>query len=147
METNRQPEFDEIKLRERLEELLRQARVLEEVTRAPANLPRVTTPRPALPAHETFLPGSILTTLFRNPKTGRTVSFKREELGELDGMTTTYLLNYYQSQSLFTPDDALICIRGVTASCCATATGARRCSVMKPRRRKPSCAACCNCAC
>ena len=44
METNRQPESDEIKLRERLEELLRQARVLEEVTRAPANLPRVTTP-------------------------------------------------------------------------------------------------------
>jgi hypothetical protein len=106
METNRQPESDEIKLRERLEELLRQARVLEEVTRAPANLPRVTTPRPALPAHETFMPGSILTTLFRNPKTGHTVSFKREELGELDGMTTAYLLNYYQSQSLFTPDDA-----------------------------------------
>jgi stage V sporulation protein K len=106
METNQQPESDEIKLRERLEELLRQARVLAEVTRAPANLPRVTTPRPALPSHETFLPGSILTTLFRNPKTGRTVSFKREELGELDGMTTDYLLNYYQSQSLFTPDDA-----------------------------------------
>src|ERR1035438_5252420 len=106
METNQQPESEEINLRQRLEELLRQARVLAEVTRAPANLPRVTTPRPALPSHETFLPGSILTTLFRNPKTGRTVSFKREELGELDGMTTDYLLDYYQSQSLFTPDDA-----------------------------------------
>ena len=106
METNQQPESDEVKLRERLEELLRQAGVLAEVTKAPANLPRVTTPRPALPSHETFLPGSILTTLFRNPKTGRTVSFKREELGELDGMTTNYLLTYYQSQSLFTPDDA-----------------------------------------
>jgi hypothetical protein len=107
METNQQPESDEIKLRQRLEELLRQARALAEVTRAPANLPRVTAPRPALPTHETFLPGSILTTLFRHPKTGRTVSFKREELGELDGMTTDYLLNYYQSQALFTPDDAL----------------------------------------
>ena len=69
METNQQPESDELKLRERLEELLRQARVLAEVTRAPANLPRATEPRPALPSHETFLPGSILTTLFRNPKT------------------------------------------------------------------------------
>jgi len=106
METNQQPESDAVKLRERLEELLRQAGALEEVTKAPANLPRVTTPRPALPSHETFLPGSILTTLFRNPKTGRTVSFKREDLGELDGMTTNYLLTYYQSQSLFTPDDA-----------------------------------------
>jgi hypothetical protein len=106
METNQQPESDEVKLRERLEELLRQAGALEEVTKAPANLPRVTAPRPALPSHETFLPGSILTTLFRNPKTGRTVSFKREDLGELDGMTTNYLLTYYQSQSLFTPDDA-----------------------------------------
>jgi hypothetical protein len=107
METNQQPESDEIKLRERLEELLRQARVLAEVTRAPANLPRVTAPRPALPSHETLLPGSILTTLFRKPTSGRTVSFKREELGDLDGMTTDYLLNFYQSQSLFTPDDGL----------------------------------------
>jgi stage V sporulation protein K len=106
MDTNQQPESDEIKLRQRLEELLRQSRVLAEVTRAPANLPRVTTPRPALPTHETFLPGSILTTLFRSPRTGRTVSFKREDLGELDGMTTDYLLNFYQSQELFTADDA-----------------------------------------
>jgi hypothetical protein len=107
MDTNQRPESDETKLRERLEEVLRQARVLAEVTRAPANLPRVTTPRPAVPCHVTLLPGSILTTLFRKPKTDRTVSFKREELGELDGMTTDYLLNYYQQQSLFTPDDAL----------------------------------------
>jgi hypothetical protein len=106
METNRQPESDETKLRQRLEELLRQARALAEVTRAPAGLPRVTTPRPALPGHVTLLPGSILTTLFRKPASGRTVAFKREELGELDGMTTDYLLNYYESQSLFTPDDA-----------------------------------------
>ena len=107
METNQQPESDESKLRQRLEELLRQARVLAEVTRAPANLPRVTAPRPALPSHETLLPGSILTTLFRKPTSGRTVSFKREELGDLDEMTTDYLLNFYQSQSLFTTDDAL----------------------------------------
>ena len=78
METNRQPETDDNKLRQRLEELLRQARVLTEVTRAPANLPRAIELRPALPSHETFLPGSILTTLFRSPKSGRTVSFKRE---------------------------------------------------------------------
>ena len=74
METNRQPESDETKLRQQLEEFLRHARVLEDVTRAPANLPRVKEPRAALvPLHESFLPGSILTTLFRNPKTGRTV--------------------------------------------------------------------------
>ena len=41
METNRQPESEEVKLRQQLEEFLRYARVLEEVTRAPANLPRV----------------------------------------------------------------------------------------------------------
>ena len=107
METNRQPESEEVKLRQQLEEFLRYARVLEEVTRAPANLPRVKEASPvAVPLHESFLRGSILTTLFRNPKTSRTVSFKREELAELDGMKSDYLLNYYQSQSLFTPDDA-----------------------------------------
>jgi hypothetical protein len=107
METNRQPESEEAKLRQQLEEFLRYARVLEEVTRTPANLPRVKEASPVVvPLHESFLPGSILTTLFRNPKTSRTVSFKRDELGELDGMTSDYLLNYYQSQSLFTPDDA-----------------------------------------
>jgi stage V sporulation protein K len=107
METNRQPESDESKLRERLTEFLGHARELEEATRAPIDLPRGGgEPRPVVPLHETFLPGSILTTLFRNPKTSRTISFKREELAELDGMTTDYLLNYYQSQSLFAPDDA-----------------------------------------
>jgi stage V sporulation protein K len=106
METNRQPESEEAKLREQLEEFLRYARVLEDVTRAPAGLPRAREIRPVVPVHETFLPGSILTTLFRNPKTGRTTSFKSEDLSQLDGMTTDYLLNYYQSQSLFTPDDA-----------------------------------------
>jgi hypothetical protein len=107
METNRQPESEEIKLRQRLEECLRHARELEERTRAPANLPRVAEdPGVAMPLHQTFVPGSILTTLFRNPKTGRTVSFKREELTELDGMKSDYLLHYYQSQSLFTEDDA-----------------------------------------
>jgi hypothetical protein len=107
METNRQPESEEIKLRQRLEECLRHARELEERTRAPANLPRVAeAPNVTVPLHETFVPGSILTTLFRNPKTGRTVSFKREELSELDGMKSDYLLHYYQSQSLFTEDDA-----------------------------------------
>ncbi len=94
METNRQPESEEVKLRQQLEEFLRYARVLEEVTRAPANLPRVKEASPVVvPLHEAFLPGSILTTLFRNPKTDRTVSFKREELTELDGMTSDYLLN------------------------------------------------------
>jgi hypothetical protein len=107
METNRQPESEEVKLRQQLEEFLRYARVLEEITRAPANLPRVKEASPVIvPLHESLLPGSILTTLFRNPKTSRTVSFKREELAELDGMKSDYLLNYYQSQSLFTPDDA-----------------------------------------
>jgi Cdc6-like AAA superfamily ATPase len=105
METDRQPESEEVKLRQQLEEFLRYARVLEDVTRAPANLPRLKEVRPVMPVRETFLPGSILTTLFRNPKTGRTASFKSEELFQLDGMTTDYLLNYYQSLSLFTPDD------------------------------------------
>jgi stage V sporulation protein K len=104
---NRQPESDEIKLRQRLEECLRHARELEERTRAPANLPRIgEAPCISVPLHESFVPGSILTTLFRNPRTGRTVCFKREELTELDGMKSDYLLHYYQSQSLFTEDDA-----------------------------------------
>jgi Cdc6-like AAA superfamily ATPase len=105
METNRQPESEEARLREQLEEFLRYARQLEDVTRVPANVPRLKEVRPVVPMRETFLPGSILTTLFRNPKTGRTASFKSEELTQLDGMTTDYLLNYYQSLSLFTPDD------------------------------------------
>ena len=80
MESNRQPESEETKLREQLEEFLRYARVLEEVTRAPVNLPRVKeAPRPVVPLHESFLPGSILTSLFRNPKTGRTASFKSQQ--------------------------------------------------------------------
>jgi len=41
METNRPPETEDVKLRQQLEEFLRYARVLEEVTRAPSNLPRV----------------------------------------------------------------------------------------------------------
>jgi len=105
MDTDRQPESEDAKMREQLEEFLRYARVLEDVTRAPGNLPRLKEVRPVVPVRETFLPGSILTTLFRNPKTGRTASFKSEELAQLDGMTTDYLLNYYQAQSLFTPDD------------------------------------------
>jgi hypothetical protein len=108
MDTNRQTESDEAKLRERLGEFLRRARDLETVTQAPANLPRVKeVSRPPLPVHESFLPGSILTTLFRNPKTGRTVTFKGEELTELDGMSSDYLVNYYLSHSLFTNDDAV----------------------------------------
>jgi stage V sporulation protein K len=107
MDTNRQPESEEAELREQLEELLQHARELEEVTRAPDDLPRVQEPATvAVPLHEPFLPGSILTTLFRHPKTGRTVSFKREELAQLDGMSHEYLLKFYQSQSLFTADDA-----------------------------------------
>jgi len=94
-------------LRQRLEECLRHSRELAEHTRASPSLPRLAeTPGVAMPINETFVPGSILTTLFRNPKTGRTVSFKREELAELDGMKSDYLLRYYLSQSLFTEDDA-----------------------------------------
>lgn len=108
MDTNRQTESEDAKLRERLAEFLRRARELETVTQAPANLPRVKEPsRPPLPMHESFLPGSILTTLFRNPKTGRTVTFKGEELTELDGMSSDYLVNYYLSHTLFTNDDAM----------------------------------------
>jgi len=108
MDTNRQTDSEDAKLRERLSEFLRRARELEAVTQAPANLPRVQEPsRPALPQHESFLPGSILTTLFRNPKTGRTVTFKGEELTELDGMSSDYLVSYYLSHALFTNDDAL----------------------------------------
>ena len=108
MDTNRQTESDVAKLRERLAEFLRRARDLETITQAPANLPRVKEPsRPPLPLHESFLPGSILTTLFRNPKTGRTVAFKGEDLTELDGMSSDYLVNYYLSHSLFTEDDAV----------------------------------------
>jgi stage V sporulation protein K len=107
LETNRQPESEEAKLCQQLEELRAHARELEQVMRAPEGLPRLNEPATlAVPLHESILPGSILTTLFRNPKTGRTVSFKREELAQLDDMTTDYLLKYYQSQSLFTEDDA-----------------------------------------
>jgi hypothetical protein len=107
METNRQSESEEVRLRQRLEECLRHSRELAEHTRASPSLPRLAeTPGVAMPINETFVPGSILTTLFRNPKTGRTVSFKREELAELDGMKSDYLLRYYLSQSLFTEDDA-----------------------------------------
>ncbi|HEY1661834.1 MAG TPA: AAA family ATPase [Verrucomicrobiae bacterium] len=107
MDTNRQPESEEVKLRQLLEDFLSCARVLEEVVRPPDNLPRTgEAPTVAVPLRESFIPGSVLTTLFRNPKTGRTVSFKREELAQLDDMTCEYLLNYYQSQSLFTADDA-----------------------------------------
>jgi len=116
MDTNRQPESDDEKLRERLTEFLRRARDLEAVTQAPANLPRVKEPsRPQLPLHESFLPGSILTTLFRNPKTGRTVTFKGEELTELDGMSSDYLVNYYLSHALFTDDDAARLRSGIEA--------------------------------
>ncbi len=108
MDTKRQTESEDAKLRERLTEFLRRARDLETVTQAPANLPRVKEPaRPALPMHESFLPGSILTTLFRNPKTNRTVAFKADELKELDGMSADYLVKYYLSHSLFTNDDAV----------------------------------------
>ena len=108
MDNNRQTETDDVKLRERLTEFLRRSRDLEIVTQAPANLPRVKEPsRPPLPVHESFLPGSILTTLFRNPKTNRTVVFKPEELKELDGMSADYLVKYYLSHSLFTNDDAI----------------------------------------
>src|SRR5580698_9484831 len=107
METNRQPESEDAKLCQELEQLLGFARQLEEVTRAPEGLPRLKDPATFIvPLHESILPGSILTTLFRNPKTGRTVAFKREELAELDGMKSDYLLRYYQSQALFTADDA-----------------------------------------
>ena len=74
---------------------------------APTRLPRTDeSPAVIVPLHESLLPGSILTTLFRNPKTGRTIVFKREELTELDGMKSDYLLSYYQSQSLFTAEEA-----------------------------------------
>jgi hypothetical protein len=105
METNRQPESEETKLRQQLEEFLRYARVLEEVMRAPSNLPRAVQVRPVVPVNETLMPGSILTTFFRDPKTGRTTSFKASELEQLDGMSVDYLLNYYQSQRMFTADD------------------------------------------
>lgn len=107
MESNQRPESEETKLSQELEELLGHARRLEEVTRAPEGLPRLDEPASVVVSlHESILPGSILTTLFRDPKTGRTVSFKHEELAQLDQMTTDYLLKYYQSQSLFSEDDA-----------------------------------------
>src|SRR5580692_3992523 len=107
METDRQPESEDAKLCQQLEQLLGLARQLEEVTRAPEGLPRLNEPATlVVPLHESILPGSILTTLFRNPKTGRTVAFKREELAQLDDMTIDYLLKYYQSQSLYSEDDA-----------------------------------------
>ena len=57
MESNRQPESEDAKLRERLQEFLGHARELESVTEPPAGLPRVTEPvRPQLPLHEQLLP-------------------------------------------------------------------------------------------
>jgi hypothetical protein len=107
MDTSRQTESEDTQLRKRLGECLRRAHDLEVVTQPPPGLPRVQEPsRPPLPVHEAFLPGSILTTLFRNPKTSRTVSFKADELTELDDMSSDYLVNYYLSHSLFTNDDA-----------------------------------------
>ena len=118
METSRSPESDDDKLCRQLEELLGQARTLEQVTRAPDGLPRVQEPAPvAVPLHESILPGSVLTTLFRNPKTGRTISFKREELAQLDDMTADYLLKYYESQSVLTAEESGRlgnCIEGYT---------------------------------
>ncbi|HEV2331401.1 MAG TPA: AAA family ATPase [Verrucomicrobiae bacterium] len=108
METTRSPESDEDKLCKELEDLLGHARELEQVTRAPDGLPRVQEPAPvAVPLHESILPGSVLTTLFRNPKTGRTISFKREELAQLDDMSADYLLKYYESQSVLAGEDAV----------------------------------------
>ncbi|HEX3624076.1 MAG TPA: AAA family ATPase [Verrucomicrobiae bacterium] len=107
METTRTPESDDDKLCRQLEELLGHARELEQVTRAPDGLPRVLEPAPmTVPLHESILPGSVLTTLFRNPKTSRTISFKREELAQLDDMTADYLLKYYESQAVLAHEDA-----------------------------------------
>ena len=116
MGNNQQTDSEDVKLRERLTELMRRAHELETVTQAPANLPRVKEPtRPQLPLHESFLPGSVLTTLFRNPKTNRTVTFKADELKELDGMSCDYLVNYYLSHALFTNDDAIRLRNGIEA--------------------------------
>ncbi|MGH7939542.1 MAG: AAA family ATPase [Limisphaerales bacterium] len=106
METTHAPDSAEDKFCKELGELLGQAHDLEQLTRAPAAMPRVDEPAPvAVPLHESILPGSVLVTLFRNPKTGRTVSFKREELAQLDDMTADYLLKYYESQSVLTCED------------------------------------------
>jgi stage V sporulation protein K len=116
MGNNQQIEQDDTRLRERLTELMRRAHELETVTQAPANLPRVKEPsRPQLPLHETFFPGSILTTLFRNPKTNRTLTFKADELRELDSMSCDYLVDYYLEHSLFTSDDATRLRNGIEA--------------------------------
>lgn len=107
MESSRTPESDEDKLCKQLDELLGHAHELEQVTRPPDGLPRVQEPSPvAVPLHESILPGSVLTTLFRNPKTRRTISFKREELAQLDDMAPDYLLKYYESQSVLTSEEA-----------------------------------------
>jgi len=116
MGTNRQPEMDDARLRGRLAELLRRARELESVTQAPPNLPRVKEPsRPPVALHEAFLPGSILTTLFRNPKSGHTIAFNGADLAELDGMASDYLVNYYLSHGLFSEDDAVRLRNGLEA--------------------------------
>ena len=105
---NRLPQTDEAKLRQELEELLRCSRLLEELSRPPAKSSAGQRTGAAHWSHCTdrFSPDPVLTTLFRSPNSGRTASFKREELAELDGMTCDYLLNYYQSQALFSPEDA-----------------------------------------
>jgi len=106
-----------------------------------------------VPVRETSCPARFLHTLFRNPKTGRTASFKSEELAQLDGMATDYLLNYYLAQSVFTADD-LTRLRNSIEAHTQRLYQLMRNSDWRARvfnyevaKEKPSCAACCNCAC
>jgi hypothetical protein len=66
MESNRQPESEDSKLRRRLEECRLRARQLEVATRAPANLPRIDDePAPlTVPLRKPFLPGVDLNNSF-----------------------------------------------------------------------------------
>lgn len=107
MENPPQRESADAQRRRELEAVLDQARTLGALVRVREDIPRISAPTGTIvSAHEKLLPSSVLTTILRNPKTGRTLTFKQDELKELDTMTSDYVLRYYESQAILNAADA-----------------------------------------